>query len=134
MATDVESAPDVHVASLLSGIAQDAKHLLTEQLTLFQVEIKNDVRRLIEAIVPILVGAIVLVPAIILLGMSAAYGVCWLFPEFPTWAGFAVVGFGIAVGGGALVIWGAWSLRTVNPMPEASLQGLKENLQWKTKK
>jgi putative superfamily III holin-X len=133
METQFESTPDTHVASLLTGIADDAKRLLIEQLTLFQVEIKHDVRRLIEAIVPIMIGALVLVPAVILLGMGAAYGVCWLFPDFPTWAGFAIVGCGLAVGGGALVAWGAWSLKSVNPLPNKSLQGLKENLQWKTK-
>lgn len=133
MDTQLESTPDAHVTSLLTGIVNDAKKLFVEQLTLFQVEIKNDVRRIIEAIIPILVGAIVLMPAIILLGMGAAHGICWLFPNFPTWAGFAIVGSGIATGGGILVLWGVWSLRSVNPMPEKSLQGLKENLQWKTK-
>ena len=44
MATQLESDSEVGVTTLISGIVQDARDLFVEQMTLFQVEIKNDHR------------------------------------------------------------------------------------------
>lgn len=128
-----EADSDVRVSTLMSEIIQDAQRLIVEQLTLFQVEIKNDVHRLLYAMIPLLAGALAALPAIFLLGMALAYALCWVFPTLPTWAGFAIVGGIIALGAGSLIFWGVQTLRTISPMPDTALKGLKENLQWKTK-
>jgi len=134
MATQFAAEPQPAVSTLLGGIAQDAKRLMVEQLTLFQVEIKNDLRRTIIAFAPLIGGAIVLLPAILLLGTAAAYGLCDLVPQLPLWAGFAIVGGCAALVGGGLIAWGAIALKSVHLTPDTALQGLKENIQWKTKK
>jgi hypothetical protein len=128
-----EAESDVRVSTLMGEIIQDARRLMVEQLTLFQVEIKNDVHRMLYAMIPLLAGALAALPAIFLLGMAVAYALSWFIPSLPTWGGFAIVGAIIAAGAAALIFWGVQSLRTISPMPDTALKGLKENLQWKTK-
>jgi len=135
---------DEGLATLVSGIIHDTRQLLAEQLALFQAEIKSDIQRALHAAVPLIAGVVVLVPGLFLLTMAAAYGLCWLFPDLPTWAGFAIVGAAITALGGILVAVGLSMLKSINPMPEKALHELKENLavlgeqkenvQWQMKK
>jgi hypothetical protein len=134
MATEFETEAQPQVSSLIAGIVQDARQLIVEQLTLFQVEIKNDVRRLLIAIIPLIAGAIVGFAGLLILLMGAAYFVCWAIPDLPLWGGFAAIGgFIVAVAAG-LLFWGKTKLSNISPLPDTALEGLKENLQWKTKK
>jgi hypothetical protein len=125
--------PEVRVSTLLGGIAHDARRLFTEQMSLFQIEIKNDINRTLQACIPILAGTMVITPAIVLMGAAVAYGMCELAPDLPLWAGFTIVGSGIGIAGMALVLWGLTALQSIKFTPNKALEGLKENLQWKTK-
>lgn len=122
------------VTTLVSGIIQDAQQLLRQQLTLFQVEFKNDTRRTIAASIPLLVGMMICLLAGIILTIMAAHLLPWIWPQLPLWGGFAIVGGMLAIAGGALVLVGKSKFATFNPLPEQSLEGLKENIQWQTKK
>jgi hypothetical protein len=133
MAIQTETDSEPKVTTLLSGILEDARHLLAQQLTLFQVEIKNDFRHAISAFLPLMAGGAVFLVALLILAFGAAHFISWRF-TLPTWAGFAIVGGVIAVIGLVLLIWGKMKLDTFNPLPEKSMEGLKENIQWKTKK
>jgi len=132
MATDFETEQQP-VSSLLSGIVEDAKQLFIEQMRLFQVEIKNDFQRTIWALLPLAIGVVITLPGVLLLLFAAAHFVNWMVPDMPTWGGFAIVGGVIFVLGIGLVFWGKAKLSSINPLPDVALQGLKENLQWKTK-
>jgi len=134
MATQVESEPQTgEVTSLVNGIIEDARRLLIQQLTLFQVELKNDVRKTLEASIPLVLGALCLFVAMIVLCTSAGFLLCWIWPDLPTWAGFGIVGVAITVAGVALIAGGLLKFDRMNPPAEKAVEGLKENLQWKTK-
>ena len=133
MAIQTETEPEAGVGPLIGGIVQDARQLLVEQLTLFQVEIKNDVHRTLRALLPIGAGAVVALPGLILLGMAGSYLLCWAWPQLPLWAGFAIIGGLIAVIGASLVFWGISMLNKVHLTPDTAMKGLRENIQWKTK-
>jgi hypothetical protein len=134
MASQVESEHDASVASLVGGIVQDARELLVEQMTLFQVEIKNQVHQTLMAFVPLGVGIAIALTALFLLGVGGAHFLCWEWPALPLWAGFAIVGVGVAAVGASLVAWAKPMLDKVSITPDTALKGLKENLRWKTKK
>lgn len=133
MASQTESDNDVGVATLVSGIVQDARELFVEQMTLFQVEIKNHVRQTLLAFIPLGIGAAVALVALFLLGAAGAYFLSWQWPVLPLWAGFAIMGAIVALAATALVIWAKSMLDRVSITPDIALKGLKENLQWKTK-
>jgi len=143
MAT-VATEHDEGVASLVSGIIHDTRQLMAEQLALFQAEIKNDILRAAKGLVPLAAGIVLMVPGLLLLTMAAAYWLCWMFPDLPTWAGFAIVGALMLAAAGILVYSGISMIRSINPVPEKALHELKENLavlgeqkekvQWQMKK
>lgn len=134
MASELESEPEVGVASLVGGIVQDARELLVEQLTLFQVETKNQVHQMLMAFIPLVAGLAIGLTALSLLGAGGAYFLSWQWTEVPLWAGFIMMGAVVAVPGAGLVLVGKSMLDQVSVTPDTALKGLKENLQWKTKK
>lgn len=128
-----DRAGNESVTRLLSGIAEDAQTLLKQQLTLFQVELKNDLRRTRNAAIPLMVGVLVCgLAAVFLCAMLAL-----LLDEalvLPWWAGFAGVGGFLLVVGTLMVLWGKTRFDAFNPLPEQTVEGIKENIQWTTKK
>jgi hypothetical protein len=134
MASPTVSEHDASVATLVGGILQDARELVVEQMTLFQVEIKNHVHRTLTGFIPLGIGLAIALTALFLLGAGGAHFLCWQWPDLPLWAGFTIVGVVVAIAGASLVLWGKSMLDEVSLTPDTALKGLKENLQWKTKK
>ncbi|HZZ76873.1 MAG TPA: phage holin family protein [Gemmataceae bacterium] len=132
MPVQFESPHDVPVSSLVGEIVQDSRQLIIDQLTLFRVELKKDMRRAVDAAVPVCAGALALMVSIFLLGIGGAYLLSWLVPELPLWGSYFVVGGVIGIAGGILVAIGVVLLRNIKPAATA-LKGLEENVQWKTK-
>jgi uncharacterized membrane protein YqjE len=123
------------LTSVVTGIVHDAQDLVRQQLKLFQVEIRNDTRRTIAATVPMVIGGILCLVALIVLAVMAAHLISWAWPEHvPLWGGYAIVGGTFALVGVALVLWGKAKFSTFSPLPDQTMEGLKENIQWKTKK
>lgn len=118
---------------LVSGIVQDAQELVKQQLTLFQVEVRNDMHRTISATIPIVVGALVLFIGVIIVAMAAAYLLVSLWPRLDHWGAFGIVGGALTALGVILVLVGRAKFATFNPLPDQTVEGLKENIQWKTK-
>ena len=126
-------APNVSLTPLVAGIVNDAQALIRQQLTLFQTEIKNDLRRTKEASIPLAVGVIVCFLAGFILCMACAYLILYLWPTCPAFVAFGIVGVVLGVIGGVLVFTGKAKFDAFNPLPEKSVEGLKETIQWKTR-
>src|SRR5262249_722018 len=109
------------------------QELLRQQLNLFQVEFKNDVRRTAVAIASLSAGGVVCLVAAIILAIALAMFLGSMAPAIPLWGWFGIFGGGLAVIGAALVLVGKTRFEAFNPIPDKSVQGLMENIQWKTK-
>jgi len=134
MATQTEpEAQSGEVSTLVKGIIEDARHLLVQQLTLFQVELKRDAREALQACIPLIFGVVFFFVALLTLSIGAAHLLSWIWPELPLWGGFAIIGSGIGVVAVALVTISWLQFDSLTPPAEQSVAGLKENLQWKTK-
>jgi len=129
-----ESDSHVGMTTLVSGIVDDARQLLVQQLTLFQVEVKNDVRRILMACIPLVVSVILGLTALVTLAIAGAHFLCWYWPDLPMWAGYAISGGVLGLLASILAAWGITELKSANPLPDQTVQGLKENIQWQTKK
>ncbi len=134
MATSCETDQHPGLTELVSGIVQDAQVLMRQQLTLFQVEIKNDFRRTLAAVLSLVAGGIVLLVGLIITAMAAAFLLHEIWPALPVWGGFAIIAGALIVIGAVLVVLGKQKFAAFNPLPDQTVEGLKENLQWKTKR
>ena len=134
MAIQTEPEADVGVSTLVSGIVQDARKLFMDQMKLFQVEIKSDIRRTLMAVIPVFAGMGLIVTALFLLGTGGVHLLVALVPELPLWGAYLGIGGTVAVVGIMLILWGKSQLASINPLPEQAIKGLKENLTWETKK
>jgi len=130
MATEVE--PDRQsVSELVGGIIDDAQKLLRQQLDLFQVELKHDAKRyltesiwLAASLVACLAGGIVLI-------MALGYFLSWMWPALTDWGGLAIAGGAVTILGAAMANITLKQIHALDPPLDQSVEGLKENIQWK---
>jgi MFS family permease len=130
MATDTYAPPDERsVTSLVSGIVNDAQTLMQQQLALFREEVRTDLRKTRDAVTAIAAGVGV---AAVALGPLVFMFVALLheLAGWSWWASAGTVGAVLAVVGGVLIGLGIQRFRSFNPMPDQSVEALKENLQW----
>lgn len=131
MANDLETRPETSVASLVSGIIQDAQGLLKQQLTLFSSELRRDVTRAKEAAVALMAGAVVSLIGGITLAVTLAELLFWLFPDYlPKWVCYGIVAAVFVAIGAALLLRSREALSGLTL--DESVTGLKENVEWKT--
>lgn len=133
MPQQLEADSQASLSSLVSGIVQDAQDLMRQQLTLFQVELRKDWRQTTAALIPMVSGVLVALAGLIALAAAGAILLDTIWPQLTLWGSFAVIGGGLLVIGAALICWGKSRFDSNGPLPHESLEGLKENIQWKTK-
>lgn len=133
MANETVSPPaeGQSVTGLVSGIISDTQELVKQQVALVRAEIKADFRRTVNAAVLLAVGALVMVPAAFLLCNMFVYMLVEL-AGLSVWASYGIVGGVFAVLGVALVLVGLQRFRSFNPLPDQSVEAIKENVRWMT--
>src|SRR4051794_10531846 len=126
------SVPTSSVTGLVSGIINDAQTLLKQQAEMLKAEVREDFKRSKRAaefgalgIVCATVGALGVVTALVYL-LHEQY-------QFAMWASWGIVGglfliAGVALGGFSYVL-----LERFNPLPDKTLNAIKENISWQTK-
>jgi uncharacterized membrane protein YqjE len=128
---DTQSGPGL--APLITGIINDAQELLRQQLTLFQTELKGDLNRTKNATIPIVVGMVVGLLAGFFVFLALAHFLVWLWPTMHLSAAYGIVALALVIAAGVLIWTGKAKFDAFNPLPDKTLEGLQENLQWKTK-
>jgi multisubunit Na+/H+ antiporter MnhB subunit len=131
MANDLQTRPEASVASLVGGIVQDAQDLLKQQLNLFSSELRQDVSNAKDAAIALLAGSVVCLIGALLLALTAAKLLFWLFPQYlAEWGCYGIVGVVFVAIGAALLARSRQALNDVTV--DQSVTGLKENVEWKT--
>lgn len=115
------------LGELVSRLSSDFSELVSTQLELAKVEIKEEVGRAGKGAGMVTGGALAAYLAIALLSFAAAWG---LSEAMPTGFAFLIVGVAWAVAALALVNSGRNQLRTVHPVPEQTKQTIKEDVEW----
>lgn len=126
------STQPASLTGLVSEIISDAQTLVKQQAEMLKAEVREDFKRSKRAaelggigIVCTTVGALGLITAL-------AYLLHEQF-QFAMWASWGIVGGLFTIAG---VVLGAYSyvlLERFNPLPDKSLNALKENITWQTK-
>jgi MFS family permease len=119
------------LTELVSGIADDAQRLITQQYQMLRAELKEDIRRTKSAltymgfgIAATAVGAIFLVVALPLILNDV------LDMEHRPWVGWAIIGGLMLVIGIIGLLAGRAVFKKNNPLPDKTLNALEENLSW----
>jgi hypothetical protein len=117
------------LSELLTGLVNDVKALLQQELALAKHEIRAELRKMLRAVVSLGLGG----------GIAAVGG--WLLilmlvhllqalAALPLWACYGLVG-GLCAGAGAvLLVQGLRQLAHVHGMPQNTVDTMKENVQW----
>jgi hypothetical protein len=130
MASDLHTEAEFSVTSLLKGIVSDAQELIQQQLALFRAEIKDDFRKTVGILLAIVSGAFMVAVGGALLCFMMVHLLNSVAPTLPLWGCFGIVGGGVALIGGIVAYVAIARFKTFNPLPDESVQALKENVQW----
>jgi hypothetical protein len=140
MATNLQAGPDTtretgsgpSVASLLSGVVNDAQELIKQQLALFRHDLRQDVARTRE----IALSLAVALPFLLVGGFLLCLTLVALIHEvggLPWWAATLIVGGALFLIGGGLALLARQRLETFKPVSDPTAEALKENLEWTTR-
>jgi hypothetical protein len=132
MAEDLHRGSEPSVTTLVTGIVHDAQELIKEQVALVRTEIRDDFRKTKEGALSLALGLGVVALGTLLLAFGLVYLLTWAVPALPVWAWFLIIGFLLAVAGGATIYAGTKKFESFNPLPDQSAQALRENVQWLT--
>jgi hypothetical protein len=118
---------DVPISSLVSKVAEDLSTLMRQELELAKTEVKQEATRAGKAGASLGGGALAGWLAILFLSFTVMYALDNVMDI--TWAALIVTAiWGIVAG--VLFVTGKKKLAEVNPVPEKTVETLKEDVQW----
>jgi hypothetical protein len=139
MPTEAEAPPQPEVAPLVRGIVNDLGDLLQQQLKFARAEIRTDMRKTWDVTQLFGIGAAVGLLGVMVLTFMVAHLLHWLTSPagadpatLPLWACFGIVGGVILATSAVLVVVGKKKLDSFNPLPDKTVDTVKENLEWIT--
>jgi len=124
---DIRVEQPSSLGGLFSRMTEDLGTLVRKEVELAKVETKEEIAKATKAGGKL--GAAALTGYFSLLFLS--FGVAFLLAEImPTWLGFTIVAVAYGIAAYVLMNRGREQLKTVNPVPEETVQTLKEDAQW----
>src|SRR5687768_5677379 len=121
------------IGGLVKGILGDLRQLIRDEVALARVEIREQASRAKLAASALGAGAAALVFGVIFLLVAIAMGTADLL-DWPLWAGFLAVALLLSLVGLVMLSTGRRRLRSVHPVPEQTVQTIKENSEWIAKR
>lgn len=115
------------VSEVLQAILRDLEDMVRSEIRLAKVEIREEVRRTVSSSVWIAAGAAVAVSAWIFLLWTLAFA---LATRMPMWAATLVVAGVMGAAATALIMGGIRRVTRIQPIPERTVESIKENLEW----
>jgi uncharacterized membrane protein YqjE len=120
-------AEERSVSDVLQDIVRNLQDMVRSEIRLAKVEIREEARRAISSGIWIAVGTVGTVSAWIFLLWTLAYA---LATRMPMWAATLVVAVVMAAAAAVLIMGGIRSAKRIQPIPERTVESVKENLEW----
>jgi hypothetical protein len=118
---------DRSLGELFSEMTSDLTLLLRKELDLAKAETKEELRKAGTAAGAFGGAAFAGYMAVVLLSFAAAWGLAAVIPT--GWA-FLIVGVLYGIVGAVLFLGGRHRMKQVSPVPEQTVETLKEDVQW----
>jgi len=139
MESTVSTSSEPSVSRLVKGIVDDIGDLIKHQFQLSKKEVQTDLRKSKEAVVVLAIGAGALFLGILFTGFMAVHLLHWLTDpsgsdpaSLPLWSCYAIVCALCFGSGTALILAGKKKFESFNPLPDQTVETVKENVQWIT--
>jgi Putative Actinobacterial Holin-X, holin superfamily III len=117
------------LAQLLTGIVNDAKELMHQELALAKHEIREDLRKTKTAVLSLGMGIGVAAIGGLLLILMLVH-LLHALAGLPLWACYGIVGGVLAMIGGVLLLIGKTTIARIEVVPQQTAETMKENIQW----
>ena len=124
-----ERERDTSMSTLISGIVGDAQELVRQEIALARQEIREEISNAKDAGIKLAIAGGVLAVGGLLLVLTIAQALADLL-NWPTWAGYAIVGVVLAIVGYILLSLAQKSMKEISPVPEKTVETMKENVEW----
>jgi uncharacterized membrane protein YqjE len=115
------------VSDVLQDILRNLQEMVRSEVRLAKVEIRDEVRRAVSSSIWIAAGVVGALSAWIFLLWTVAYS---LATRMSMWVATLVVAVVMACIASVLVIGGIRRVRRIQPIPERTVESVKENLEW----
>jgi Putative Actinobacterial Holin-X, holin superfamily III len=117
------------LSELLTGLVNDVKALLQQELALAKHEIRAELRKMLRAVVSLgLGGGIAVVGGWLLILMLVH--LLHALTALPLWVCYGIVGGLFAIGGVVLLVIGQRKLASLHLVPQDTAETMQENVQW----
>lgn len=120
-------AGDRSVSDVLQDILRNVQDILRSEVRLATAEIRHEARRAAASALWVTVGVVGALSAWMFLLWTAAYALATILPM---WAATLVIAVAMAAAGSVLIATGLRRFKQITPMPERTIESLKENLEW----
>jgi uncharacterized membrane protein YqjE len=124
---DDQPGTDRSLGDLFGNLTSELSELVRSEMELARVEIREEAAKAGRAAGLLGAGGLIAYLGLGLVAMAAAWGLAEVIDA--GWA-FLIVGVVIAAIGAVLVMKGRDQLREVRPVPEETVETLKEDAQW----
>lgn len=114
----------------LEGILRDSQTLLRQELALARSEVREEVRNARDIAIGLAAGWALGGLAALFLLTTLALGIVWLFPDLPMFAGFGLVGLGLAGAAAVFLLRARAVAKEADLAPVQTIDSLKENAKW----
>lgn len=120
--------PDQSLSELVSRMTSDVGRLVSTQIELAKVEIKDEVARAGKGVGMVGGGGLAAYFSVLLISFAIAY---WLADAFDNLgAGFFVVGLVYAAAAAVLVLKGKKQISSATPIAQQTVETIKEDVEW----
>jgi len=124
---DVRDVQEPTLGELFGALTADMSTLMRKELELARIEVREEVAKGSRAGGILGATAVAAYMALLLVSFALAWG---LATVMPTGFAFLIVGALYAIAAGVLYSKGRTELRKVRPVPEQTVETLKEDVQW----
>jgi uncharacterized membrane protein YqjE len=115
------------VADVLQDILRNVQEIVRSEVRLAKVEIRDEARQAVSSGIWIAAGAVGALSAWMFLLWTVAY---LLATRMSLWAATLVGAVVMACVAGVLIMGGIRRMKRIQPIPERTVESVKENLEW----
>ena len=115
------------VADVLQDVLRNLQEIVRSEVRLARVEIRDETRRAVSSGMWIAAGVVGALSAWMFLLWTVAY---LLATRISMWAATLVVAVVMACVGSVLLVGGIRRVKRIQPVPERTVESVKENLEW----